>query len=63
VRFQREVVTKIAAHPLLKAIAKATGLSLTACSRIRVGSQVPHPRHWQALIALAKREDVQPNHR
>src|SRR5580704_10756809 len=63
VRFQREVVTKIAAHPLLKAIAKATGLSLTACSCIRVGSQVPHPRHWQALIALAKREDVQPNHR
>jgi hypothetical protein len=43
--FQREVVTKIAAHPLLNPIAEATGLSLTACSRIRAGSQIPHPRH------------------
>ena len=38
--FQREVVTKIAAHPL-NAIARATGLSLAACSRIRAGARAP----------------------
>jgi hypothetical protein len=37
----------------LKEIAGATGLSLAACSRIRAGAKVPHPRHWQALRKLA----------
>ena len=37
----------------LAEIAKATGLSLAACSRIRGGSQIPHPRHWAALRELA----------
>jgi len=36
----------------LKEIGKATGLSLAACSRIRAGVKVPHPRHWDALLAL-----------
>jgi len=36
----------------LSEIAKATGLSLAACSRIRAGTCVPHPRHWEALLAL-----------
>jgi hypothetical protein len=49
----------IAAPPILDAfslaeIARATGLSLAACSRFRAGTRVPHPRHWQAFLALAK---------
>jgi hypothetical protein len=36
----------------LKEIADATGLSLAACSRIRAGAKVPHPRRWEALLAL-----------
>jgi hypothetical protein len=31
----------------------ATGLSLAACSRIRAGAKVPHPRHWKVLRKLA----------
>jgi hypothetical protein len=37
----------------LSAIARATGLSLAICSRIRAGARVPHPRHWEALRKLA----------
>ena len=36
----------------LAEIAKATGLSLAACSRFRAGVRVPDPRHWSALLAL-----------
>jgi hypothetical protein len=36
----------------LKEIAKATGLSLAACSRVRAGAKAPHPRHWSALEVL-----------
>jgi hypothetical protein len=49
--FQREVRPRLAAYPL-NAIARATGLSLAACSRIRAGSQIPHPRHWDCLAAM-----------
>jgi hypothetical protein len=38
----------------LKEIAAATGLSLAACSRIRAGAKVPHPRHWGALLLLVE---------
>lgn len=34
----------------------ATGLSLSACSRIRSGALVPHARHWESLEALGKGE-------
>jgi len=49
--FNREIATKLDAFSL-KEIAKATGLSLAACSRIRAGERVPHPRHWEALQRL-----------
>jgi hypothetical protein len=39
----------------LKEIAAATGLSLVACSRIRSGARLAHPRHWDALLELAER--------
>ena len=51
--FERDVAPKLVACPL-SALAAATGLSLTACSRIRAGSQVPHPRHWEALFSLSR---------
>ncbi len=51
--FLREVVPKLDAFTLAE-IAKATGLSLAACSRIRAGARVPHPRHWDALTGLAE---------
>jgi hypothetical protein len=50
--FKCEIGPKLQAYPL-KAIARATGLSLTACSRIRSGTKIPHPRHWATLQKLA----------
>jgi hypothetical protein len=50
--FKREVAPKLDGFPLNE-IAEATGLSLAACSRIRAGAKVPHPRHWEALRKLA----------
>jgi hypothetical protein len=52
--FKREVAPKLDALTLAE-IAAATGLSLAACSRIRSGARVPHPRHWVAFISLAKK--------
>jgi CRISPR-associated endonuclease Cas1 len=37
----------------LTALMTATGLSKGACSRIRGGGVVPHPRHWEALRSLS----------
>jgi hypothetical protein len=51
--FLREVTPKLDDVPL-SAIARATGLSLAACSRYRAGARVPHPRHWGALAAFAR---------
>jgi CRISPR-associated protein Cas1 len=50
--FKREVEPKLDAFAL-REIAKATGLSLAACSRIRAGLKIPHPRHWEALCELS----------
>jgi CRISPR-associated endonuclease Cas1 len=50
--FKREIAPKLDAFTL-KEIAEATGLSLAACSRIRAGTKVPPPRHWQVLRKLA----------
>jgi hypothetical protein len=49
--FKREIAPKLDAFTLAE-IAAATGLSLAACSRIRVDAKVPHPRHWEASAAL-----------
>jgi hypothetical protein len=49
--FKREIAPKLDGFSLSE-IARATGLSLAACSRIRAGARVPHPRHWQALLKL-----------
>jgi hypothetical protein len=49
--FLREIVPKLEAFSLAE-IARSTGLSLAACSRFRAGSRVPHPRHWEKLVAV-----------
>ena len=49
--FKREVLPKLDSFSL-KEMAVATGLSLVACSRIRSGVRVPHPRHWDSLSRL-----------
>jgi hypothetical protein len=49
--FKREIAPKLDGFSL-KEIAAATGLSLAACSRIRAGVKVPHPRHWGALLSM-----------
>ena len=36
----------------LTTIAKATGMSTSAASKVRAGKRVPHPRHWEGLVAL-----------
>jgi CRISPR-associated endonuclease Cas1 len=51
--FLREVAPKLDAFSLGE-IAKVTGLSLAACSRFRAGARVPHPRHWEAFLALVE---------
>ncbi|MHB8355524.1 MAG: CRISPR-associated endonuclease Cas1 [Vulcanimicrobiaceae bacterium] len=51
--FLREVTPRLDGFSL-SAIAKATDLSLAACSRFRAGTRVPHPRHWPAFVALVE---------
>jgi hypothetical protein len=51
--FQREVLPRLDGFSL-KEIAAATGMSLVACSRIRCGARIPHPRHWEVLFALVE---------
>ncbi|MGA7356055.1 MAG: hypothetical protein WA431_05585 [Candidatus Cybelea sp.] len=51
--FKREIAPKLDGFSL-KEIGKAAGLSLAACSRIRAGERVPHPRHWDCLFALVE---------
>jgi hypothetical protein len=51
--FEREIAPKLQGFPL-SAIARATGLSPAACSRVRAGSQIPHPGHWDALLELVE---------
>ena len=48
----RENVLPGLADLSLTTIAKATGMSTSAASRVRSGQRVPHPRHWEALQAI-----------
>jgi len=49
--FEREILPLIQGVPLSR-LQKATGLSLRYVSLIRRGERRPHPRHWQALLAV-----------
>jgi CRISPR-associated protein Cas1 len=46
------IITALSDVPL-SAIGAATGLSISACSRIRSGKLIPHRRHWNTLVGLA----------
>jgi CRISPR-associated endonuclease Cas1 len=52
--FLREVTPRLDAFSLNE-MRRATGLSHAACSRIRAGLRVPHPRHWDAFSRLVER--------
>ena len=52
--FTREILPQIRALPL-NALMEATGLTKGACSQIRAGKTVPHPRHWRTLRELSAR--------
>jgi len=51
VDFARDIWPTLRGIPV-RQLAKATGLSVIYCSRIRSGEQVPHPRHWGALAVI-----------
>ncbi len=51
-RYQAEIQPQLAQIPL-SALANVTGLSLSACSRIRSGKLMPHQRHWAPLWRVA----------
>ncbi|MCU1490044.1 MAG: CRISPR-associated endonuclease Cas1, partial [Acidimicrobiaceae bacterium] len=53
-----EVLQGLSSVPLSR-MREATGLSVSACSRIRSGALRPHPRHWAALSGLASQRGVQ----
>lgn len=40
----------------IRELVEVTGLSVSACSRIRSGKLTPHPRHWASLAAVASPE-------
>ena len=56
--FDREWFTSVVVPGLegvsLTTIAKATGMSTSAASKVRGGKRVPHPRHWEGLISLRR---------
>jgi CRISPR-associated endonuclease Cas1 len=52
--FQRDILPQIQNIPLSQ-LQRATGLSLRYVSLIRRGERVPHPRHWQALLAAVEK--------
>ena len=54
-RFRSEILPGLASVPLSR-IAEATGMSISAASKIRAGRRIPHPRHWVALRILARDE-------
>ena len=47
-RYRDEILPRLQAQPLSN-IQQATGLSISACSRIRSGQLLPHRRHWLHL--------------
>jgi len=51
--FREHVLPGLAPLSLVT-IARATGMSTSAASRVRSGLRVPHPRHWGALAAFTE---------
>ena len=53
-QYQMQILPGLTNVPLPE-IEKATGLSNPTCSRLRRGLQVPNPKHWATLAAIAHR--------
>lgn len=51
--FKSEILPRIREIPVAVLVA-ATGLSTSACKKIRSGDFVPHPRHWSAIKSIQK---------
>ncbi len=51
--FTREVLPGLQGLSLTT-IARATGMSTSAASRVRSGKKVPHPRHWEGLAEVVR---------
>ena len=51
-QYQDEILPGLAGLQL-PVIERATGLSNATCSRLTRGLQLPNPKHWRALAALA----------
>jgi hypothetical protein len=51
--YRESILPGLAAVPL-RVLVAATGLSASACSKIRNGKKIPHARHWEALRKVSK---------
>jgi hypothetical protein len=51
-RWQAEYLPRIQGVPI-RALARASGLSLKYCSLIRRGLFTPHPMYWDSLLSIA----------
>lgn len=51
--FKSEILPAIRDIPVATLVA-ATGLSTSACKKIRSGDFVPHPRHWSSIKSIQK---------
>jgi hypothetical protein len=56
-RYRVEVLPRLAGVPL-SAMMNSTGLSSSACSRLRSGKLMPHARHWASLQQLIESRSV-----
>jgi CRISPR-associated endonuclease Cas1 len=52
--FAREIGPKLEGQSA-RALARATGLSISHCSKVKKGERVPHPMWWQTFSALSGR--------
>ena len=57
-RFQREILPSLISVPLVQ-LARATGLSVPYCARVRQGKAIPHARWWEALRAIGQKNGCQ----
>jgi CRISPR-associated protein Cas1 len=56
--FEREILPGLRRAPLSEMVA-ATGLSEHYCSLIRLGKEVPHPRHWDAFRHSTETNEIE----
>jgi CRISPR-associated endonuclease Cas1 len=54
--YMEQIQPKLAGIPY-SAIASALGVSLPYAAKIRAGTRLPHPRHWEALAKLTLRQN------